>query len=68
MKVLAGKSRVRLPMRSLEFSIDLTIPDAIMTLKSTQPLIKMNTRNLSGGKGRPALKAAKHSVICEPTV
>jgi hypothetical protein len=28
-----------------------------MALKSTQPLTGMSTRNLSGGKGRPARKA-----------
>jgi hypothetical protein len=28
-----------------------------MALESTQPLIEMSTRNLPGGKGRPAYKA-----------
>jgi hypothetical protein len=28
-----------------------------MTLGSTQPLTEMSTRNLPGGKGRPARKA-----------
>jgi hypothetical protein len=37
-----------------------------MALESTQPLIEMSTRNLSGGKGRPERKADKLTAICEP--
>jgi hypothetical protein len=47
----AGRSRVRFPMRSLDFSIYLIWT---MALGSTQPLTEMSTRNLPGGKGRPA--------------
>jgi hypothetical protein len=39
-----------------------------MALGSTQPLTEMSTRNLLGGKGRPALKADNLSAICEPIV
>jgi hypothetical protein len=39
-----------------------------MSLESTQPLTEMSTRNLSGGKGRPARKANNFTAICEPTV
>jgi hypothetical protein len=35
---------------------------------STQPLTEMNTRNHPGGKGQPASKADKLTVICEPIV
>jgi hypothetical protein len=46
----AGKSRVRFPM-----SLDLfNLPNPsifAMALDSTQPLIKMSTKNLPGGKG-----------------
>jgi hypothetical protein len=35
---------------------------------STQPLTEMNTRNLPGGKGRPACKTDNFTAICEPTV
>jgi hypothetical protein len=35
-----------------------------MALGSSQPLTEMSTRNLSGGKGRPARKT---TTICEPT-
>jgi hypothetical protein len=37
-----------------------------MTLRSTHPLTEMSTRNLSGGKGRPARKADNLTAICEP--
>jgi hypothetical protein len=38
-----------------------------MALSSTQPLAEMSTRNLPGGKGRPARKADLNA-ICEPIV
>jgi hypothetical protein len=40
----------------------------IMALGSTQPLTEMSTRNLPGGKGRPARGANNLTAICEPTV
>jgi hypothetical protein len=44
----AGRSRVRVPMRSLDF-FDLPNPsNRIMALGSTQPLTQMSTRNISG--------------------
>jgi hypothetical protein len=39
-----------------------------MALGSTQPITKMSTKNLPGGKGRPAFKTDKLTAICEPTV
>jgi hypothetical protein len=39
-----------------------------MTLGSTQPLKEMSTRNLAGGKGRPARKAENLTAICESIV
>jgi hypothetical protein len=39
-----------------------------MVLGSTQPLTEMSTRNLHGGKGRPAHKAGNLTAICEPIV
>jgi hypothetical protein len=39
-----------------------------MALGSTQPLTEMSTRNLRGGKGRPARKADNLTAICEPIV
>jgi hypothetical protein len=38
----AGRSRVRFPMRSLDFSIDLILPSRTMALGSTQPLTEMS--------------------------
>jgi hypothetical protein len=39
-----------------------------MALGSTQPLTEMSTRNLPGGKGRPACKADNLTDVYEPTV
>jgi hypothetical protein len=39
-----------------------------MALGSTQPLSEMSTRNLPGGKGRPAGKPDNLTVICETIV
>jgi hypothetical protein len=39
-----------------------------MALGSTQSLTEMSTRNLSGGKGLPALEADNLTAICEPIV
>jgi hypothetical protein len=39
-----------------------------MALGSTQPLTEMSTRNLPGGKGRPARKADNLTAVCEPIV
>jgi hypothetical protein len=38
-----------------------------MALESTEPLTEMSTRNLPGGKARPANKA-DFTGICEPIV
>jgi hypothetical protein len=64
----AGRSRVRIPMRSLDF-FNLPNPSSrTMDLGSTQPLIEMSTRNLLGGTGRPVRKADNLTAICEPIV
>jgi hypothetical protein len=53
----AGRSRVRLPMRSLG-CFDLLNPSRhTMALGSTQPLTEMSTRNIPGVKGRAPRKA-----------
>jgi hypothetical protein len=39
-----------------------------MALGSTQPLTEISTRNLAGGKGRPARGADNLTTICEPIV
>jgi hypothetical protein len=40
----------------------------ILCLGSTQPLTDMSTRNLPGGKARPARKVDNLSAICEPII
>jgi hypothetical protein len=45
----AGTSRVRFPMRSLDFFTWPNPSNCTMTLRSTQPLTEMSTRNLPGG-------------------
>jgi hypothetical protein len=36
-----------------------------MALRSTQSLTEMSTRNIPGGKGRPAREADNLTAICE---
>ena len=46
----AGRSRVRFPMVSLEFFIDIILSVILRALGSTEPGKEMSTRNISGGK------------------
>jgi hypothetical protein len=64
----AGKSRVRFPMRSLDFFNWPNPSSRTMALWSTQLLTEMSTRNLPGGKGRPVHKAHNLTAICQPIV
>jgi hypothetical protein len=64
----AGRSRVRIPMRSLDFFSSPNPPSRIMTLGSTQPLTEMSTRSISGGKALPVRKSDNIAAICEPIV
>jgi len=45
----AGKSRVRFPMMSLEFFIDIILPCRTMALGFDLASNKMSTRNISWG-------------------
>jgi hypothetical protein len=36
-----------------------------MALGSTQPLTEMTTKNIPGGKGRPARKADNLTAVCK---
>jgi hypothetical protein len=60
----ARRSRFRFPIISLDFTTDLTLPGAW----STKHLTETSTRNLPGGKIRPAPKADNVSAIYERTV
>jgi hypothetical protein len=56
------------PQEGLSSVIISNPSSRIMALQSTQPLTEMNTRNVSGGKGRPARKVDNLTAICEPTL
>jgi hypothetical protein len=63
----AGRSPVRVP-DEVDF-FNLTNPSSrTMALGSTQPLTEMRTRNLPGGKKRPARGSDNLAAICEPIV
>jgi hypothetical protein len=49
--LLVGLSRDRFPVVSLDFFSDISPSDRSMNLGSTQSLVKINTRNIPGGKG-----------------
>jgi hypothetical protein len=62
-RLQAGRSRVQVPMRSLDI-FNLPNPSSQTTaLGSTQPLTEMSTRNILGGKGRPARKADNLPIV-----
>jgi hypothetical protein len=63
----AGKSPVRVPDEVNFFNLPNTSSRS-MALRSTQPLTQMSTRNLPGGKKRPARRADNLAAICEPNV
>jgi hypothetical protein len=48
--LLVKRSQDRFPVVSLDLFSDLFPSDRTMALGSTQPLVKMSTRNISGGK------------------
>jgi hypothetical protein len=60
-----GRSRVRFSMRSLDISMHLILPAALLPWGRLSLLTEMSTRNLPGGKGRPVRKADNLTAICE---
>jgi hypothetical protein len=63
----AGRSPVRVP-DEVDF-FNLPNPSShIMALGSTQPLTEMSTKDLPGGKKRPARRADNFAAIYEPNV
>jgi hypothetical protein len=63
----AGTSRVRVPDEVDFFNMPNTSSHT-MALGSTQPLTEISTRNLPGGKKRPARRTDDLAAICEPNV
>jgi hypothetical protein len=61
----AGRSPVRVPDEVDFFNLPNSF-SRTMALGSTQPLTEMSTRNLPGGKKRPARRAGNLAAICEP--
>jgi hypothetical protein len=64
-KLQAGRSLVRIPMRSLDFSINLLLPGAQVP-GLPQPLTEMGARKFPGGKARPDHEADNLTAIGEP--
>jgi hypothetical protein len=62
----AGRSRVRFPLRSLDFSIDLTFPATIGPGVDSVSNRNEYQESSWGGKGRLAHKADDLIAICEP--
>jgi hypothetical protein len=62
-----GRSPVRVPDEVNFFNLP-NPSSRTMALGLTQPLTEMSTRNLPGGKKRPARRADNLTVICEPNV
>jgi hypothetical protein len=63
----AGRSPVQVP-DEVDF-FNLPNPSSrIIALRSTQPQKKISTRNLPGGKERPARRADNLAAICEPNI
>jgi hypothetical protein len=52
----------------VDFLIDLILPATLWPLGKLSLLTEISTRNLPGGKGRPAHKADNLTAICEPIV
>jgi hypothetical protein len=60
----AGKWRVRFPMRTLDFSIDLILPGP----EVDSPSNRNEYQESSWGKGRRQRKANNLTTICEPFI
>jgi hypothetical protein len=65
--LLPGRSPVQVP-DEVDFFNSPNPSSRTMALGSTQSLTKMSTRNLPGGKKRPARRADNLAIICVPNV
>jgi hypothetical protein len=63
----AGRSPIRVPDEVDFFNLP-NYSRRIMALGSTQPVTELSTRNIPGGKKRPAYRADNLTAICEPHV
>jgi hypothetical protein len=66
-----GISRVRFPIRSLNFFMLPNLSSRTITLEFTQPLTEISTRKFPGegvGKVRPSRKADNLTAISQPIV
>jgi hypothetical protein len=63
-----GMSRIRFPMRLLDFFNLPYHSSGTRAPGSTQPVTEMSTRNFPGGKGWPARKDDNLAAMCERTV
>jgi hypothetical protein len=64
----AGRSWGWIPDEVIGFFSLFNFSSRTMALGSTQPLTEMSTRNLPGGKGRPARGADNLTTFCEAIV
>jgi hypothetical protein len=63
----AGRSQDPILMKWISFNLP-NPSSRTMTLRSTQLLTEMSTRNILGGKERPARRADNLTAIYEPIV
>jgi hypothetical protein len=63
----AGRSSVRVPDEVDIFNLP-NPSSRTMAIASTQPPTEVSTRNLPGGKKRPAHRVDNLAAKCEPTV
>jgi hypothetical protein len=64
----AGRSPVRVP-DEVDFFFNLTNPSSrTMARGLTQPVTEISTRNLPGGKKRPARRPDNFAAIYEPNI